>query len=348
LSTLFATATYGSQDRLTSYDNVSYTFDVDGYLTQRGTDTFEYSSRGELISATPGGATTITYSYDGLGRRVGRTDSSGTYQYLYGIPGRPYLVTTVRDPGDVLTMLYYDGKGLLFAMDRGGSMYYVGTDQIGTPHVVADSTGTVVKVVEYDSFGKRLSDSNSGFDLPIGFAGGLEDTDTGLVRFGYRDFEQTSGRWTARDPALYEGGQANLYVYVGNDPVSLRDPLGLWCIGGSVYDVVGFGAELCCENGVCSRCAEVGIGGGTSVSVGLGGPKETGSNILSEAGASCGPAGGSLKCAYNFKCGAACNAEGSAGPFKADTSGDAGISKGFGPSKCGYQAKLAAQKCIRF
>ncbi len=242
---------------------------------------------------TLGGATTITYSYDGLGRRVGRTDSSGTYQYLYGIPGRLYLVTSVRDPGNVLTTLYYDGNGLLFAMDRGGSMYYVGTDQIGTPHVVADSTGTVVKVVEYDSFGKRLSDSNSGFDLPIGFAGGLEDTDTGLVRFGYRDFEQTSGRWTARDPALYEGGQANLYVYVGNDPVSLRDPLGLWCIGGSVYDVVGFGAELCCENGVCSRCAEVGIGGGTSVSVGLGGPKETGSNILSEAGASCGPAGGS-------------------------------------------------------
>ena len=61
------------------------------------------------------------------------------------------------------------GKGLLFAMDRGGSMYYVGTDQIGTPRVVADSTGTVVKVVEYDSFGNLISDSNPEFDLPIGF-----------------------------------------------------------------------------------------------------------------------------------------------------------------------------------
>jgi RHS repeat-associated protein len=349
LSTLFATASYGSQDRLTSIDNVSYTFNVDGYLSQRGTDTFEYSSRGELVSATPGGATTITYSYDGLGRRVGRIDSSGTYQYLYGFPGRPFLVTNVRDPGDVLTTFYYDGNGLLFAMNRGGSMYYVGTDQIGTPHVVADSTGTVVKVVEYDSFGNRLSDSNPGFDLPIGFAGGLEDIETGLVRFGYRDFEQTSGRWTVRDPALYEGGQANLYVYVGNDPVSLRDPLGLWCIGGSVYKVVGFGVELCCEfNGYCSRCAEVGFGAGVSVSLGLGGAKETGSNIAGEAGLSCGPAGWALKCAYDFKCGLGCKAEGTAGPVKFDSSGGRSINKSFGASKCGYQAKVAAQKCVRF
>lgn len=349
LSTLFATASYDSQDRLISYGDVSYAFDVDGYLTQRGSDTFEYSSRGELISATLGGATTITYSYDGIGRRVGRTDSSGTYQYLYGLPGRPFLVSAVRDPDDVLTTLYYDGKAMLFAMDRGGRIYYVGTDQIGTPRVVADSTGTVVKVVEYDSFGYRISDSNPGFDLPIGFAGGLEDIDTGLVRFGYRDFEQKSGRWTARDPALYEGGQANLYVYVGNDPVSLRDPLGLWCIGGSVYEVVGFGVELCCEfNGYCSRCAEVGIGAGASVSIGLGGPKETGSSISGEAGVSCGPVGGAFKCAYDFKCGASCNIEGSAGPIKFDTSGGGGVNKSFGASKCGYQAKVSAQKCVRF
>jgi RHS repeat-associated protein len=62
------------------------------------------------------------------------------------------------------------------------------------------------------------------------------------VGFGFRDFDQASGRWMARDPVLYDGGQANLFVYLGNDPVGLRDPLGLWCFGGSVC--LGFGSGV--------------------------------------------------------------------------------------------------------
>ena len=232
LTTLTETASYDSQDRLTGHGGESYTFNADGHLFKRGSDTFQHSARGELLSATIGGST-ITYSYDGLGRMVGRTDGTGTYQYLYGNPGNTYLVTAVRDPGGILSVLYYDEQGFLFAMDRGGSMYYVATDQVGTPRVVVGASGTVMKVLEYDSFGIRINDSNPGFDLPIGFAGGLEDTTTGLVRFGYRDYEQSSGRWTTRDPALFSGGQSNLYVYVGNDPVMLRDPLGLWCLNAS-------------------------------------------------------------------------------------------------------------------
>lgn len=32
----------------------------------------------------------------------------------------------------------------------------------------------------------------------------------------------------SKDPILFEGGQANLYVYVANDPINRRDPTGLW------------------------------------------------------------------------------------------------------------------------
>ncbi len=71
-----------------------------------------------------------------------------------------------------------------------------------------------------------LSDSNPGFQ-PFGFAGGLYDPDTGLVRFGARDYDPVTGRWTATDPISFAGGQANLYGYVINDPVNLVDPSGL-------------------------------------------------------------------------------------------------------------------------
>src|SRR6185295_650509 len=34
------------------------------------------------------------------------------------------------------------------------------------------------------------------------------------------------GRWIAKDPVLFAGGQANLYAYVGNDPINRQDPDG--------------------------------------------------------------------------------------------------------------------------
>ncbi len=47
-----------------------------------------------------------------------------------------------------------------------------------------------------DAWGQVLADSSPGFQ-PFGFAGGLWDRDTGLVRFGARDYDPEVGRWTS-------------------------------------------------------------------------------------------------------------------------------------------------------
>ena len=112
-------------------------------------------------------------------------------------------------------------------MTRNGSAYYLLYDQIGTLRAVADSSGTIVKQIDYDSFGSIIADTNPAFKVPFGFAGGLHDRDTGLVRFGARDYDPAIGRWTAKDPIDFAGGDANLYGYVQNNPVNLIDPEGL-------------------------------------------------------------------------------------------------------------------------
>ena len=77
------------------------------------------------------------------------------------------------------------------------------------------------------AFGIPTVEQGSLDAIPFGFAGGLYDPDTGLVHFGARDYDPMIGRWVSKDPILFRGGQGNLYVYVGNDPVNNADLAGL-------------------------------------------------------------------------------------------------------------------------
>jgi RHS repeat-associated protein len=77
-----------------------------------------------------------------------------------------------------------------------------------------------------DEWGNVLTDSAAGFQV-FGFAGGLYDGDAKLLHFGARDYDARTGRWNAKDPVRFSGGDGNLYAYVASDPVSRIDPSGL-------------------------------------------------------------------------------------------------------------------------
>ena len=64
--------------------------------------------------------------------------------------------------------------------------------------------------------------------MPFGFAGGLYDSNTKLVHFGFREYDPAIGRWFSKDPLLFGGGASNFYGYVLQEPVNLVDPLGLF------------------------------------------------------------------------------------------------------------------------
>jgi RHS repeat-associated protein len=104
--------------------------------------------------------------------------------------------------------------------------YRIVSDLLGSVRVVYDlETGDEVQRISYDVWGAVVSDTNPGFQ-PFAFAGGLYDSQTGLTRFGARDYEAETGRWTAKDPIGFDGGDTNLYGYVLNDPVNWIDPEG--------------------------------------------------------------------------------------------------------------------------
>ena len=112
-------------------------------------------------------------------------------------------------------------------MTQNGQKYYLHYDQVGTLKAISNSNQRVIKKITYDSYGNILNETNQAFNVPFGFAGGLYDSDTKLTRFGYRDYDAYSGKWTAKDPIDFGGGDSNLYGYVLGDPVDFVDSLGL-------------------------------------------------------------------------------------------------------------------------
>ena len=134
---------------------------------------------------------------------------------------------------NLLQRFDYADSRMPISMTMGADKYYLHYDQVGSLRVVSDSNGNIVKEVVYDTFGNILSDSNPSFRVPFGFAGGLYDSDTKLTRFGYRDYDAYTGKWTAKDPIGFDGGDSNLYGYVLGDPVGFVDSDGLMGKGGN-------------------------------------------------------------------------------------------------------------------
>ncbi len=78
-------------------------------------------------------------------------------------------------------------------------------------------------------------------ELTFGFAGGIYDQHTGLVRFGARDYDPQIGRWAVKDPIRFGGGDGNLFAYVGGDPINFIDFTGHppALAGGCVLGAIG-------------------------------------------------------------------------------------------------------------
>ena len=131
--------------------------------------------------------------------------------------------------------------------------------------MVADSAGNVVKEITYDTFGNIINDTDPTFEVPFGFAGGLHDRDTGLVRFGARDYDPDVGRWTAKDPIFFTGGDTDLYGYCLNDPINWIDTDGLWSFTVSFY--YGYGVSITLGSSDGQPFAKVGAGIGIGAGI---------------------------------------------------------------------------------
>jgi RHS repeat-associated protein len=139
----------------------------------------------------------IRYLVDGQGRRVGKKKNGVLEkQWIYRNQLNP--VAELDGAGNLVARFVYGYQDNVpeFVV-RGGVTYRIFSDHLGSPRTIVNiATASVVWRAEYDAWGNRTLIAGAADFVPFGFAGGLFDPETGLTRFGARDYEATTGRWT--------------------------------------------------------------------------------------------------------------------------------------------------------
>ncbi|HED39438.1 MAG TPA: hypothetical protein ENJ13_03300 [Chromatiales bacterium] len=115
--------------------------------------------------------------------------------------------------------------------NNSGQVYYVHNDQLGTPQVLTDESGTTVWTATYDPFGMATVNEDPDGDgnlvtLNVRLPGQYYDQETGLHYNAARFYDPSTGRYLTSDPIGLQGGP-NTYVYVDGNPLRWTDPLGL-------------------------------------------------------------------------------------------------------------------------
>jgi len=225
------TGTYDAQDRMLSYGPCTYAYTANGELESKAcgseVTTYQYDTFGNLTHVVMPDGITIDYVIDARNRRVGKKVNGALVQgFLYGDQLNP--VAELDGSGAVVARFVYGTKpNVPDYVVKGGVTYRYVTDQLGSVRLVVDAaTGTIAQRIDYDEYGVVIQDTNPSFQ-PFGFAGGITDGHTGLIRFGARDYDPQAGRWTSKDPISFDGGIANLYGFVVENPVNFFDPGGL-------------------------------------------------------------------------------------------------------------------------
>ena len=234
-----------NQNRLLDDGVYTYAYTKEGALksrtlksdTTKTTDyTWDHHNRLARVAEKNGAVVTkqTDFTYDPLGRRIkkvldpdGATGSAATVTAKYAYDGDELYLQF--DGASALQHRYLHGEAVdMILVDEdftsGGSMAlrWPLLDHENSVRDLVTGTGVVQNHKAYDSFGNVMTerDTSAAKDVIFGYTGRPLDDETGLQNNRARYYDPRIGRFISTDPAGLAGGDANLYRYAGNSPLT--------------------------------------------------------------------------------------------------------------------------------
>lgn len=202
----------------------SYSFDEFGNIASDGSRTYAFDWDNRLSSVTKASITT-SYDYDEAGIRVKKTTPSKITQYI-----EKY---TEIDDTDVIRHIFAGNKRIA-SIDGTAAVTYNHEDHLGSSNIRTDSSGTVIKSIEYLPFGEKRTQSGSYNIVKNRFTGQYEDEESDLYYYQQRYYDPILSRFITADPLYAEemdergvdAQELNVYAYVRNNPLKYTDETG--------------------------------------------------------------------------------------------------------------------------
>ncbi|MCD9127655.1 RHS repeat-associated core domain-containing protein [Luteimonas fraxinea] len=203
------------------FNGQDLTYDANGNLKSDGSRSYVWNPRNQLVAVKEGGTTIARFAYDSIGRRYEKTERGEVTAYLYdGLDP----VQEVQD-GQVIPVLTGQGVDQRLARGSGSQRHFYLSDALGSTRALADIDGSILQTYDYDPYGVTHP-TNQGVENPYRYTGREQD-ESGLYYYRARYYSPELGRFISEDPIGMAGGDINFYAYVGGDPISYSDPLGL-------------------------------------------------------------------------------------------------------------------------
>jgi len=219
-------------NRLVNFNGDSLVYDDDGNLIKRIRNGQEiqrlhWNSLGQLVAVWTSGQDSVSFGYDGLGRRIAKRKAAGTTRAIYD--GDELFAEVDSATGNRLAEYTYfpwiDNPHSVRVGGPTGAMYYYAQDFPGNVTGLTNSSGTLVNQYRYKPFGADAGSTESVTNS-LRFAGRQYDPETGLYYMRARYYDPQLGRFASEDPIGLIGG-VNGYEFAGSNPVNSNDPSGL-------------------------------------------------------------------------------------------------------------------------
>ena len=255
LATMATSGAFDADNQLTSFGSATYTSDADGHrLTSTSggiTTSYAWDARGRLQSVSvPGGAVT-SFVYDPgnqmIQNSVTASGSTSVQQYILDDASN---IVSIQQGGTATAILDGRTPDDIMATVQGTSSVFPMLDQVGSQGAFTDGSGNVVGREFYEPYGAPTATGTPSIfqyaSRPL--------IGTGLYYDRARFYDSSTGRFISEDLLQFSDRGFNLYRYAADNPISYRDPSGLWGFGiqggfNADAGVVGAGGTLQIQGG---------------------------------------------------------------------------------------------------